>query len=66
MFRWRFYLITTAAFALPFSGLWLNAWHISVGLRWLEPEPDMLLISALSIAASAFLAALVMKAPTKS
>lgn len=66
MFSWRIYLFTTAALALPFSGLWLHAWHIGVGLKWLEPEPDMLAITALSIAASALLAAFVTKTVARS
>ncbi|KQO74578.1 hypothetical protein ASF20_04885 [Methylobacterium sp. Leaf88] len=56
MFRWRIYLVTTAVLALPISGFWLHAWHIGAGLNWLEPDVDLLVIAALSVGASAFLA----------
>ena len=66
MFRWRTYLVATAALALPLSGLWLHAWHIAVGLDWLESEPNVLAIAALSIGVSGFLAILLTKATVKS
>lgn len=59
MFRWRIYLITSLVLAPPIAGLWLHAWHIGVGLKWLEPEADLLVIASLSVGASALLALLV-------
>lgn len=69
MFRWHFYIVytvTMAGLALPISVLWLHAWHVGAGLKWLEPEPDMLAITVLSIGASALLAVLVTKAAARS
>lgn len=56
MFRWRIYLVATAVLAPPIAGLWLHAWYIGVGLTWLEPETDLLVIVSLSVGASALLA----------
>jgi len=65
MFRWRIYLFTVGAFALPLGGLWLHAWHVGVGLKWLKPEPDILAIAVLSVGASALFAAYAAKAVAK-
>lgn len=59
MFRWRIYLVAMVVLAFPLGGLWLHAWYIGVGLKWLELEPDMLAIAALSLGSSAFLALLI-------
>ena len=66
MSRWRIYLVTIAALALPISGFWLHAWYIGVGLKWLEPETDLLLIVSLSFGAGAPLALFVTRSIARS
>ena len=66
MFRWRIYLITSLVLAPPIAGLWLQAWHIGVGLKWLEPEADFLVIASLSVGVSALLALFVTRSLTGS
>jgi len=66
MFRWRIYLVTIAALALPISGFWVHAWYIGVGLKWLEPETDLLVIVSLSVGASALLALFVTRSIARS
>jgi hypothetical protein len=66
MFRVRIYLVAMVVLALPLGGLWLHAWDIAVGLKWLEPEPNMLAIAALSVGVSALLALLVTRSLARS
>ena len=65
MVTWRLYLFSMAAFVVPLSGFWLHLWQVGGGLKWLEPEPDLLAIMAISIAVSAFLATFGVEMPTR-
>ena len=66
MFRWRIYLVTIVVLALPISRFWLHARHLGVGLKWLEPEADLLAIAALSVGASTLLALFVTRSIARS
>lgn len=65
MVIWRLQLFASAALAVPIGGLWLHLWQIGRGLKWLEPEPNLLAIAAMSIAISGFLTTVMIEVPAQ-